>query len=84
MKRAAADRHWLFADQHIAREGAPNNFAKDAIGVGHGICAADTDETLMKFSSANTANIPANEMETISTRKLEAIFAAKPLVCYAK
>jgi hypothetical protein len=39
-KTAAEDHHWLVADRHIAEDGAPNNFASDVFGIGHGICAA--------------------------------------------
>lgn len=52
-ERAAKERHWRFADQHIAQDGAPNNFANDALGIGHGLCAAGPEysaEGDMRFS----------------------------------
>ncbi len=61
MKRAAADRHWLFADEHIAQDGAPNNFAKDSVGTGHGICAAGVDEGLTKFPRPKPGTTPPAE-----------------------
>lgn len=64
MKTAANDRHWLFADQHIAQDGAPNNFANDAVGMGHGICAAGptySDEGVMKFPQPKPRTTPPME-----------------------
>ena len=61
MKGAATDRHWRFADQHIAQDGAPNNFAKDAVGGGHGICAAGPDEGVMKFPRPKPGTTPPAE-----------------------
>ena len=61
MKNAADNRHWLFADQHISQDGAPNNFANDAVGVGHGICAAGptySDEGVMKFPRPRPGTTP--------------------------
>jgi hypothetical protein len=52
MERAIKDLHWRFADQHDVQTGAPNNFENDAVGIGHGICAAGPDyspEGKMKF-----------------------------------
>jgi hypothetical protein len=40
MKDAASKQHWYFADQHLVQDRAPNNFAHDAVGMGHGLCAA--------------------------------------------
>ncbi len=61
MKTAAQDQHWLFADQHIAVDGAPNNFVNDAVGMGHGICAAGPtylDEGVMKFPRPKPRTTP--------------------------
>jgi hypothetical protein len=40
MKSEAGKLGWHFADQHISNDGAPNNFTRDDVGHGHGICAA--------------------------------------------
>ena len=61
MKSAANDRRWLFADQHISLDGAPNNFANDAVGVAHGICAAGptySGEGVMKFPRPRPGTTP--------------------------
>ena len=39
MKKEGEDQGWRFADRHLVR-GAPNSFATDADGVGHGLCAS--------------------------------------------
>jgi len=61
IKNAASDEHWLLADQHIAKDKAQNNFAEDATGMGHGLCAAgplSSPEGTMKFPRPNPGTTP--------------------------
>jgi hypothetical protein len=64
MRGAAEAQHWLFADQHVSQDGAPNNFANDAAGMGHGICAAGptySNEGIMKFPRPKPGTTPPME-----------------------
>jgi hypothetical protein len=52
MEDAAKRQNWLFADQHVVKDGMENNFANDDKGLGHGICAAappGENDAPMKF-----------------------------------
>jgi hypothetical protein len=52
MKTQSEKLGWRFSNQHIAKDGAPNNFTNDDQGHGHGICAAgpaDRIKAAMQF-----------------------------------
>ncbi|MFO1109612.1 MAG: hypothetical protein U1E61_10550 [Bradyrhizobium sp.] len=60
MKREGEDQGWRFADRHMTR-GAPNSFAADADGIGHGLCAAgpaSTPEGNMRFLRPDVPGSP--------------------------
>jgi hypothetical protein len=60
MERAAKAQRWLFADQH-AKNQAPNSFANDDKGLGHGICAAAPPgevEAAVKFPRPSPNSTP--------------------------
>jgi len=52
MKKEATYQGWNFADQHIAKAGAANNFT------GHGICAQGPHDAMMKFPRPKEGVVP--------------------------
>ncbi len=61
VKTAANNQHWLIADQHLVQDRAPNNFANDSAGMGHGLCAAgplDSIEGAMGFPRPDPETTP--------------------------